>query len=188
VGTDDEDEIIMGQLIEAMIEQAIGTDYVDVVLAFDTSGSFYDTVGGSNDGPFNYDIYWDSLSTGYADPSGILTRITTDGAENVGKYNVPEFDALIEKALAAPTFEERLQFFAEAEAYICDNGFIIPFISSLRGYYMSYSVPYTSPLTLYGNSKYKGTLVMAEPLTQEEFAILDTAYEIEREKALSNAE
>ena len=183
VGTDDEGEIIMAQLFKAMIEESLGAENVDFqIQAF--SGWTYGTVAD----PLNYDIYFDSLSTGYADPSGILTRITTDGAENVGKYNVPEFDALIEKALAAPTFEERLQFFAEAEAYICDNGFIIPFISSLRGYYMSYSVPYTSPLTLYGNSKYKGTLVMAEPLTQEEFAILDTAYEIEREKALSNAE
>ena len=49
---------------------------------------------------------------------------------------------------------------------------------------MSYSVPYTSPLTLYGNTKYKGTLVMSEPLTLEEFLTLDAAYEIERAKAL----
>ncbi|MBQ4639155.1 MAG: peptide ABC transporter substrate-binding protein [Clostridia bacterium] len=180
VGTDDEEEIIMAQLFKAMIEESIGADYIDFqIQAF--AGWTYGTVAD----PLNYDIYFDSLSTGYADPSGILTRLTTDGAENVGCYNVPEYDALIEKALAAETFEERLQYFAEAEAYLCGNGFVIPFISSLRGYYMSNSIPYTSPRTLYGNEKYKGTLVMAEPLTQEEFETLKAAYEIEREKALA---
>ena len=180
VGTDDEEEIIMAQLFKAMIEEYIGAEYVDFqIQAF--SGWTYGTVAD----PLNYDIYFDSLSTGYADPSGILTRMTTDGAENVGCYDVPEYDALIDKALAASTFEERLQYFAEAEAYLCEKAYVIPFISSLRGYYMSYSVPHTSPLTLYGNTKYKGTLVMAEPLTYEEYATLTAAYEIERANALA---
>jgi len=180
VGTDDESEIIMAQLFKAMIEESIGSDYVDFqIQAF--SGWTYGTVAD----PLNYDIYFDSLSTGYADPSGILTRLTTDGAENVGCYDVPEFDALIEKALAATTFEERLQYFAEAEAYLCGNGFVIPFISSLRGYYMSYEVPHSAPLTLYGNVKYKGSLVMTEALTQEEFNTIDAAYDVAREAALS---
>lgn len=180
VGTDDENEIVMAKLFKAMIEDSIGAEYIDFqIQAY--SGWTYGTVAD----PLNYDIYFDSLSTGYADPSGILTRMTTDGAENVGKYNVPEFDALVEKALNAKTFEERLQYFAEAEAYLCGNGFVIPFISSLRGYYLSYSVPYTSPLTLYGNTKYKGTLVLAEPLTKAEFEVLDAAYEAERADALA---
>ena len=180
VGTDDEDEIIMAQLFKAMIEESIGAEYIDFqIQAY--SGWTYGTVAD----PLNYDIYFDSLSTGYADPSGILTRMTTDGAENVGWYDVPEYDALIDKALEADTFEERLQYFAEAEAYLVNGGYVIPFISSLRGYYMSYSVPYTSPLTLYGNEKYKGTLVMSEPLTAEEHATLKAAYEIERAAALA---
>lgn len=185
VGTDDENEIIMGQLIEAMVEEAIGKDYVDVVLAFDTSGSFYSTVGGSNSGPFNYDIYWDSLSTGYADPSGILTRITSDGVENVGAYEVPEYDALIEKALNADTFEERLEYFAQAEAYLCNNAYIIPVISSLRGYHMTYDIPFTCPRTLYGNVKYKGLRVGSEPLTLEEFQSLNATWLEQREAAIS---
>lgn len=180
VGTDDEDEIIMAQLLKAMIESALGTDYVDFEIEA-YSGWTYGTVAD----PLNYDIYFDSLSTGYADPSGILTRLTTDGAENVGCYDVPEYDALIEQALSAGTFEERLQYFAEAEAYLCNGAYVIPFISSLRGYYMTYSVPYTSPLTLYGNEKYKGTLVMSEPLTYDEYSTLKSAYDIERAAALS---
>ena len=185
VGTDDEDEIIMGQLIEAMIEEAIGKDYVDVVLAFDTSGSFYDTVGGSNDGPFNYDIYWDSLSTGYADPSGILTRIGSTDVENVGAYSVPEYDALIEKALAATTFEERLQYFAEAEAYLLNGAYMLPVISSLRGYHMSYEVPFTAPRCLYGNAKFKGVLVSEECITVDEYNARYEAWVAGREAALA---
>ena len=182
VGTDDEDEIIMAQLMESMIEEALGKDYVDFVPEC-FSGWTYGTVAD----PLNYDIYFDSLSTGYADPSGILSRLTTDGAENMGWYEVPEFDDLIEKAEAAATFEERLQYFAEAEAWLVDGGYVIPFISSLRGYYMTNSVPYTSPLTLYGNSKFKGALVMSEPLTLEEYNKLTAEYETARAERLANA-
>lgn len=180
VGTDDEDEIVMAQLMEAMIEEALGADYVDFVPEC-FSGWTYGTVAD----PLNYDIYFDSLSTGYADPSGILSRLTSDGAENMGQYEVPEYDAMIEAAENAATFEERLQKFAEAEAWLVDNGYVMPFISSLRGYYMTNCVPYTSPLTLYGNSKYKGTLVMEEPLTVEEYNTLTAAYELDRAAALA---
>ena len=170
----------MAQLMEAMVEAALGADYVDFVPEC-FAGWTYGTVAD----PLNYDIYFDSLSTGYADPSGILSRLTTDGAENMGWYEVPEFDALIEKAEAAATFEERLQYFAEAEAWLVDGGYVIPFISSLRGYYMTNTVPYTCPLTLYGNSKFKGALVMDEPLTVEEYNTLTAAYELERAAALA---
>ena len=181
VGTDDEDEIILAKLFEAMVEEAIGTDYIDVVLAFDTSGDFYGTVGGSVDGPFNYDIYWDSLSTGYADPSGILTRITSDGVENVGCYSVPEFDELVEKALAAESFDERLQYFAQAEAWLLDNAYMIPVISSLRGYHMTYDIPHTAPRALYGSDRYKGIKVATTPVSAEEYKILDEAWKLAKE-------
>ena len=185
VGTDSESEVIMAQLFEAMVEEAIGADYIDVVCAFDTSGSFYSTVGGSNDGPFNYDIYFDSLSTNYADPSGILTRIGTEEVENVGAYIVPEFDALIEKALTAETFDERLEYFAQAEAYLLEGAYMIPVMSSLRGYHMTYEVPYTAPYMLYGNVRYKGMKVLEEPLTLEEYQIQTAAWEIARANALA---
>ena len=185
VGTDDESEVIMAQLFEAMVEEAIGKDYIDVVCAFDTSGSFYSTVGGSNDGPFNYDIYFDSLSTNYADPSGILTRIGTEEVENVGAYIVPEFDELIEKALNAATFDERLDYFAQAEAFLLEGAYMIPVMSSLRGYHMTYEVPYTAPYMLYGNVRYKGMKVLEEPLTLEEYQIQTAAWEIARAEALA---
>ncbi len=183
VGTDDEDEIILAQLFEAMVEEAIGKDYIDVVLAFDTSGDFYGTVGGSVDGPFNYDIYWDSLSTGYADPSGILTRITTEGVENVGAYNVPEFDELIDKALNAETFDERLNYFAQAEAFLLEGAYMIPVISSLRGYHMSYEIPFTAPRCLYGNIRYKGTKVATEAITLDEYKVLEADWTAKKDAA-----
>ena len=179
VGTDDENEIVMAQLMKSMVEEAIGKDLIDFqIVCF--SGWTYGTVAD----PLNYDIYFDSLSTGYADPSGLLTRMTTDGAENVGCYTVPEYDELVDRAMEADTFEKRLAYFAEAEAYLCNGAYVIPFISSLRGYYMTNCMPFTSPLTLYGNSKFKGTLVMDRPLTLAEYNTLDAAYELARAEAL----
>ena len=180
VGTDDEDEIILAQLLKAMFEQYIGADLIDVQLAFDTSGDFYGTVGGSNSGPFNYDIYWDSLSTNYADPSAILGRITSTGVENVGAYEVPEFDELIDAAEAAETYDERLELFAEAEAYLLNGAYMLPVISNLRGYHMSYEIPFMAPRTLYGSEKYKGIKVATTPVTAEEYETLKAAWEAEK--------
>jgi hypothetical protein len=53
---------------------------------------------------------------------------------------------------------------------------------------MTNCMPFTSPLTLYGNSKFKGALVMDNPLTYSEYQTLDAAYEIARTDALKNAD
>lgn len=180
VGTDDESEIIMAQLMEAMIEEAIGPEYIDIQLAFCTS-SFYSTVAD----PLNYDMYYDSLSVTYSDPSCILARMTTDGAENVGLYKVPEYDALIEKALGTSDLKERYELFSKAEAYLVNGAYVIPMISSLRGYYMTRSIPYSEPLTLFGNTRYKGMQVTNKVLTAQEIASIKANYETEKASALA---
>lgn len=180
VGTDDEADMLMSQLIEVMIEEAIGTDLIDVQLAFST-GSFYSTVAD----PLNYDIYYDSLSVPYGDPGSQLSRLTTDGAENVGYYEVPEFDALIEQALAESDVHERYTLFAQAEAYLVNGAYVIPFISSLRGYYMTHIVPCTGPLMQFGSTKYKKMRVSANILSAEQVIAIEAAYEAEKAARLS---
>jgi oligopeptide transport system substrate-binding protein len=180
VGTDDEADMLMSQLIEVMIEEAIGTDLIDVQLAFST-GSFYSTVAD----PLNYDIYYDSLSVPYGDPGSQLSRLTTDGAENVGYYEVPEFDALIAQALAESDIHQRYALFAQAEAYLVNGAYVIPFISSLRGYYMTHIVPYTGPLMQFGSIKYKGMKVSSDILTAEQVIAIKSAYETEKAARLS---
>ena len=91
--------------------------------------------------------------------------------------NRPEYDELIEKALNAATFDERLQYFAEAEAFLLKGAYMIPVISSLRGYHMSYEIPFTSPRCLYGNVRFKGLKVATEALTLNEYKILEAAWE-----------
>jgi len=172
VGTDDEDEIVMAQLLESMIEEALGKDYIDVQLAFSTS-SFYSTVAD----PLNYDVYYDSLSVTYADPGCILSRMTTDGAENVGKYAVPDYDDLVNQALDCSDIKQRYNLFAQAEAYLVNGAYVIPMISSLRGYYMTRSIPHTEALTLYGNTRYKGMKVCSDPLTSMQVATIKADYE-----------
>ena len=93
---------------------------------------------------------------------------------------MPEFDALIDAALEAKTFDERLSLFAQAEAWLLDNAYMIPVISSLRGYHMTYEVPHTAPRALYGSNRYKGLKVATEPITVDEYNILDAAWELAR--------
>ncbi|HOF99666.1 MAG: Oligopeptide-binding protein SarA precursor [Firmicutes bacterium ADurb.Bin248] len=180
VGTDDEAEILMAQLLEVMIEEAIGADLIDVQLAFATGG-FYSTVAD----PLNYDVYYDSLSVPYGDPGSQLSRLTSDGAENVGYYEVPEYDALIEQALMESDIQKRYALFAQAEAYLVNGAYVIPFISSLRGYYMTRIEPYTGPLMQFGSIKYKGMRVSAQILTADQLAAISSAYEEKKADRLS---
>ena len=42
---------------------------------------------------------------------------------------------------------------------------------------MSYEIPFQAPRMLYGNEKYKGVKVSADPITAEEYAALKEAWE-----------
>ena len=119
-----------------------------------------------------------TIRLGYKDG---VTRITSDGVENVGAYSVPEFDALVDQAMDAESFDERLSLFAQAEALLLDGAYMIPVISSLRGYHMTYEVPYTRPLCLYGSDRYKGLKVKDKPVTLAEYEQLTAAWEAARD-------
>ena len=57
---------------------------------------------------------------------------------------------------------------------------MIPVISSLRGYHMTYDIPHTAPRALYGCDRYKGIKVATTPITLDEYNILDEAWTSQR--------
>jgi oligopeptide transport system substrate-binding protein len=179
VGTGDEQEILMAQLIARMLTEALGAENIDVKMGFATD-SFYSVVLDKR----NFDTYYDSLSVVYADPFCTLGRVNSDGEENVGQYSVPEADGLIAKAMATSDTAARYQLFAKAEASLIDGAYVIPFISSLRGYYMTRIEPYSYALTRFGVQKYKGAKVLTKPLTLEDYSTMTQAYEKARANAL----
>lgn len=181
VGTSDDEDLLMSQLIKTIIEESIGTDLIEVHLSA-TTGNFYSTVTDMS----NFDVYYDSLSVPYADPGSQLSRLTSDGAENVGYYTVPEYDEMVTKALDTADTKERFAQFAQAEAYLINGAYMIPFISSLRGYYMTRVDSYGAPYVQYGSTKYKGMLVYSEPLSAEYIAQEKANWETERQAALAN--
>ncbi len=173
-GPDNEEGALMAQQLKAMIEDALGSENVEfLVRAF--AGRTEDA------GPLPCDLCFATLATEYADPLGILSLFASDGAYAAPWCDVPSCGSLIEGALAARTFEERLAKFAEAESRIVEGGYVIPLLSGRRRYQMSYLVPHTGPLTRFGPSKYKGCLVLTQPVTYQEYLALDARYEAERE-------
>ena len=181
VSDSDEQEVLMAQLLQKMLVDVFGPDIIEVQIGVCPEG-FYRTVLD----PRNFDVFFDSLSVLYSDPYSTLGRMMTDGDENVAEYEIPQFDTLVEQAMNTMETQKRYSLFAQAETYLVKEAFVIPFISSLRGYHMTRMEEYSYPLANFGSRKYKGAHVLTRPVTLEEHKALTAAYEADRAAAFKS--
>jgi len=170
-------EMKKATLVKQMLETYLGTDYVEVVLAFSSnsfSAEVYDLL--------NWDLVDDSYAFRYADPSANLNRCTSDYDISYSYYSIPEFDEMVEKASETFVLSDRYAAYAEAECYILDHALIKPYMSGGGSYNMTHIVPFTRPGGYFGMSKYKfkGALIREEAITNEEFEVLRAAYKQEK--------
>ena len=173
-----ESEMKKATLVKQMLETYLGTDKIEVVLAFSSnsfSAEVYDLL--------NWDLVDDKYGFRYADPSANLDRCTSDYDISYSYYNIPEFDAMIEDASSTYETSDRYTKYAEAECYLLDNGLIKPYMTGGGSYCMTHIVPFTRPGGAFGMSKYKfkGALIREEPITNEEFTVLRAAYQQEKD-------
>lgn len=160
------EEMKKSLLIKEMLETALGKENVNVVLGY-SNVSFSDEVWSLA----NWDLVDDSYGFRYADPSANLNRITTDGALNDSQWNIPEYDAMIDKARAIYSINERYAAYSEAEAWMLEHVYIIPYLTTGGSYLMTKLVPFTQPGGKFGmpQYKYKGALVQETPVTAEQY-------------------
>ncbi len=172
--SDSETEMKHALLVKEMLTNNLGSENVNVILGF-SNISFSDEVWALD----NWDLVHDSYGFRYGDPSANLNRITTNGALNDGEYEVPEFDALIEKANKIYTINERYKAFVEAELWMLDNAMIKPYMTGGGSYRMTRIVPYTTPEGYFGMAsyKFKGAVIQDTPVTKEQHAKLKADYE-----------
>ncbi len=170
-------EMKKATLVKQMLETYLGTDYVNVILAY-SSNSFSADVYDLD----NWDLVDDSYGFRYADPSANLNRCTTDYDISYSWYEVPEFDDMVYEADDIYDINERYEKYSEAEAYLLGHAYLKPYMSGGGSYNMTRIIPYTVEGGYFGMGRYKmkGALVREEPITLEEYNKLTEEYEAEK--------
>lgn len=180
------------QVIEQQLENLFGDDIVDVfILPYPPSGYLSNT---RRAGKYSFmEVNW---GPDYADPhtytdmfiSGTYNfpENTTEVDENGdNKYLVYEkmvMDASQEKVDLA----KRYEMYANAEAYLLDNAWVIPYRKGGGGYVASLLNPYEAAFSPFGVAaeRWKGMHILAEPMSTEQFEAEKAAWEAAREDAL----
>lgn len=163
-------------LIAEMLKENLGEENIKVVVGYSAT-SFQDEVFS----PMNFDLVDDSYSFRFGDPSANLSRLTTEGSLNEGGYNIPEYDKLVDEALKMNDIKERYTKFSEAEKYMLDNVYLMPFMTGGGSYNMSKELPYQTPKGGFGLTRFKmkGAKIQSEPVTQEQYNEIKENFEKE---------
>ena len=69
----------------------------------------------------DFEIARDGWIGDYQDPSNFLELLKSDSGNNDGRYNNPDYDALLEKASKMPAGTERMQVLRDAETMMLDR-------------------------------------------------------------------
>jgi oligopeptide transport system substrate-binding protein len=181
------------QVVEQQLENLLGTDYIDVIPAPYPPTGFL----GATRRAGNYCIQECNWGPDYADP-----QTYTDPFYD-GTYNWPEkaigytesngkvrYYNLVDLARAELLdTQRRYELFAEAEAHLIEEAFLIPYGCGGGGYVASKLDPFTSPYAPFGTSnlKFKGQVLLKEPMTTAEFKAAFAKWETDRAAALKAA-
>lgn len=169
-------------IIAEMLKQNLGEENVNVKVGF-AATSFQDEVFT----PRNFDLVDDSYSFRFGDPSANLSRLTTDGALNEGGYDIPEYDKLVEEAILQNDIKERYTIFSNAEKYMLENVYLMPYMTGGGSYRMSKELPYQTPMGGFGLTRFKmkGAKIQSTPVTTEQYNELKSTHEKEMKEKFS---
>ena len=196
------------QVIEQQLEGLLGTDYIDIVVEAGPSTNFLSTVRRAGD----YGFMKCNWGADYADPQtwtdpfkeldNSYNFMGTDADTVIGQEPCTNKSAetqaltdqyydLVEAAKAITTdTEARYAAFAEAEAFLIDHAFVIPFSISNNGYIATRLNIFEAQYAPYGMAlqSYKFQKLRDEPMSMDEYNELYAQWEIDREAALAAAE
>ncbi|MEX0973948.1 MAG: peptide ABC transporter substrate-binding protein [Bacillota bacterium] len=182
------------QVVEQQIEGVLGADFIDIIPVSFPATNFLGTTRRAG----NYAIQECNWGPDYADP-----ETYTDPFFPVGTYNWPEkatgyneangkckYENLVAAAKAEVTdMTKRYTLFADAEAFLINEAFLVPYGIGGGGYQASKLEPFTYPYAPFGMSdlKFKGQIVMAKPMGTEEYNTKYAEWEKARAAALQQA-
>lgn len=181
------DNVNRAQVEEQQLENLLGRDYIDIILV-PYAASGYSSAS-RNSGKFSFtELGWgpdfvDPLSS--FDPlmksalAGKWSRlylardyVTADGRG--------QFEAMVDEAnKEVRDLKKRYEMMAQAETFLLDNAFVVPFYISGGGFEASYVDPfsgYTGQFGHYSLRKVKGAVLLDKPMNMEEYAEAEQAW------------
>jgi oligopeptide transport system substrate-binding protein len=179
------------QVIEQQLENLLGKDYIDIQIDPKPPTNFLSEVRRSG----KYAFLESNWGPDYADP-----ETYTDPFTPGSNYNFPEFvegytDSNGEKTYTNLTnkakaevldIDKRYELFAEAEAFLIKEAFVIPYALGGGGYAAGRLDPFESQYSPFGVSsqRYKGQHLMEKPMNTEEYKAALETWKKERADAL----
>lgn len=184
------------QVVKQQLESTLGTDYVEVTLLPHAPTGFLDGTRRAG----NYSFMKVNWGPDYADPQTYTDPFVRDGNYNFPEYatevnadgkNIYEaYEAKVNEAKAELVdLTKRYELFAEAEAMLIDNAFVVPYNVSGGGYMASKVHPFEAPYSSFGISseRWKGQKLLAKPMNTQEFEAAQKEWQAARDAALKEA-
>lgn len=183
------------QVVEQQMEKLLGTDYINIIpLPYPATGFLNATRRAGN-----YAMMECNWGPDYADPETYTDPFTPDSnynwphlatgyAESNGKN---KYENMVNAAKSELLdLKKRYTLFANAEAFLINEAFVIPYAIGGGGFIASYLDPFTAPYSPFGVSgyKFKGQIILNKPLNTEEYKKGFAEWEKKRSEALKAAE
>lgn len=181
------------QVVEQQLETLLGADYIDIIVEAGPSTGFLQEVRR----PGKYALLEANWGPDYADPASY-----TDPFTEGGTYNKPElaegytesngkskYQNMVDAAKAEMDLAKRYELFAQAEAFLIEEAFVIPYAVGGTGYIASKLNPFEAQYSPFGVTleKFKGQKVLEKPMSNEEYKEALAKWEQERAEALAEA-
>ncbi len=191
------------QVVEQQLENALGKDYIDVIVEAGPSTGFLGAVRRTGD----FGLMKCNWGADYADPqtwtdpfskTNTYNFMNQDASRSVGDVAcdhkgaetqaiVEEYYRLVDAAKAITTDEAaRYTSFAEAEAHLINHAIIVPYSISFTGYVATRLNAFEGEYAPYGLAlqRYKYQHLLEEPMNMAKFTAENDKWQTERAAAL----
>ncbi len=174
---DNPNNLLKAQVIKQQLENLFGTDTINLYITpYPPTGYLTSTRRSGK-----YSLMEVSWGPDYADPrtfTGMFIdsnynfpELTTEVDQN-GKNKYTVYKAKVELAEAEKVdLAKRYELYANAESYVLDNAWVIPYRRGGGGYVASFINPFEQPFAPFGiaTSRWKGMHILTKPMTAEQF-------------------
>ncbi len=180
------------QVIEQQLENLFGSDRIDVyIMPYPPSGYLSNT---RRAGKYSFmEVNW---GPDYADPHTYTEMFidsnynfpenTTEVDEN-GENKYVVYEKMVDAAQAEKVdLAKRYEMYANAESYLLDNAWVIPYRKGGGGYVASLLNPFEQPFSPFGvaTERWKGMHILSQPMNAEQFENEKALWEAARDEAL----
>ncbi|MBR4038682.1 MAG: peptide ABC transporter substrate-binding protein [Clostridia bacterium] len=173
-------------VVEQQLEGLLGADYIDIIIEAGPSSGFLKEVRRSG----KYALLKCNWGPDYADPNTYTDPFydgTYNWPEKATGYNDEngrsQYYNLVDAARSITNdLTARYEAYAEAEAFLIEKAFIIPFGYGNGGYTASRLNPFESQFAPFGisNERYKGQTLLEKPMNTDEYFEAYDKWEEER--------